>query len=377
VTDSLLRAATARSAGHLETLDVTGCARVTHAALLAVVTANSASLRELHVRGAMPSVSYDSLLAVAEVEALLRAAPGLRACHAEAMISEVPVARALLRAEPPFAALRLELLSLGDYEAEGTFLDMHAVLQLVPDLSACTFLRELELTSVRIGTPAAPDLLVDAALACRLRNLRLIDCDLPAAWAPALARLVRGGALAQLVIDGGEDADLDAPAVMVLANALRACSTLTSLTLRGVGLWRDVGAATALVGALTGHASLQTLGLSQDDLSAADWAVAGAAFGALVAANAPALQELCLPCCNVGNAGLRPLFDALPRNTHLRMLYCWLNDVTNAFARDALLPAVRANGSLRQLFCKPQRAGAADHALAEAEALVARRAAGR
>jgi hypothetical protein len=41
--------------------------------------------------------------------------------------------------------------------------------------------------------------------------------------------------------------------------------------------------------------------------------------------------------------------DALPHNTHLRTLDCRGNDMTELFARDRLLPAVRANTSLRTL----------------------------
>jgi hypothetical protein len=46
--DGLLRAAAARAAGHLETLDVSGCCTNQYGALMEVVRANSASLRELH-----------------------------------------------------------------------------------------------------------------------------------------------------------------------------------------------------------------------------------------------------------------------------------------------------------------------------------------
>jgi hypothetical protein len=76
---------------------------------------------------------------------------------------------------------------------------------------------------------------------------------------------------------------------------------------------------------------------------------AGAALCALVAANAPALHELDVSFCLLGDAGLRPLFDALPANTHLRTLDCRANKLSNVFVRDSLLPAVRANSSLREL----------------------------
>jgi hypothetical protein len=43
------------------------------------------------------------------------------------------------------------------------------------------------------------------------------------------------------------------------------------------------------------------------------------------------------------------LIDALPRNTHLRKLNLEVNGCTEAFMRDRLLPAVRANTSLQHL----------------------------
>jgi hypothetical protein len=183
-----------------------------------------------------------------------------------------------------------------------------------------------------------------------------------------LARLLGGGALAVLEIVDCGDPFVDAAAAVVLANALRACSTLTALALTCVDFWRDPAAATAQLGALTGHASLRTLDLSYNDAyNNADPAAAGAALGTLVAVNAPALTELDVSWCYLGDAGLRPLFDALPANTHLAKLECGGNGVTDAFVYDVLLPAVRANGSLLQL----------ESASTEAEALVAQRAAGR
>jgi hypothetical protein len=89
---------------------------------------------------------------------------------------------------------------------------------------------------------------------------------------------------------------------------------------------------------------------------------------ALLAANAHALQKLDVSYCNIGDAGLRPLFDALPRNTHLRTLYLGENGMSEAFARDVLLPAVRANSSLTMLWT-----GVLHAAAAEAEAIVTRR----
>jgi hypothetical protein len=49
--------------------------------------------------------------------------------------------------------------------------------------------------------------------------------------------------------------------------------------------------------------------------------------------------------------GLGPFLDALPRNTYVRRLDFHAYFITShSFARDRMLPAVRANTSLRSLF---------------------------
>jgi hypothetical protein len=142
---------------------------------------------------------------------------------------------------------------------------------------------------------------------------------------------------------------LDAPAAAALAAALRDNATITSLMLNDVGVFDDAAAGAALVGVLTGHVSVQTLSLTCNHVADADCAAAGALVGALVAADAPALTQLDVSWCNLGDDGLLALFEALPRNTHLRTLNCSQNGMSEPFLRDVLLPAVRANTSLRQL----------------------------
>ncbi len=130
----------------------------------------------------------------------------------------------------------------------------------------------------------------------------------------------------------------------MLGNALRANSTLTAATFDSFDLFRNVAAAAAVLGALTAHPSLRKLDVSWNNAAANAVAAAGAALAALVAANAPTLHELSLRGCYLGDAGLGPLVDALSHNnTHLRRLDCRTNDLSDAFKRNRLLPAVRAN----------------------------------
>jgi hypothetical protein len=243
------------------------------------------------------------------------------------------------------------------------------VVALAADMTSHTHLRRLRLVHASLHTAAALDAVVGAALTRPLTSVALQACYLSPASAPALVRLVGGIALAELEVYGAGRQLLDVPAALAVGNALRANSTLTVVSLSSVGLWRDIFAATALLGALTGHSRLRSLTLASNAVGPANQEEAGAVLGALLAANAPALTELDVSWCDLGDEGLRPLFDALPANTHLRALDCGRNWTSEAFARERLLPAVRANSSLRELKTELH-----SDAAREAEALVQRRA---
>ena len=86
--------------------------------------------------------------------------------------------------------------------------------------------------------------------------------------------------------------------------------------------------------------------------NAADAVTMGAALGALVAADTPALEELQVGGNHLGDGGMRPLCDALPRNTHLHTLEVDKNSMSVAFVRQQLHP-VRANISLLRMWRMP------------------------
>ncbi len=192
---------------------------------------------------------------------------------------------------------------------------------------------------------------VDAALALRLEDLE-VHAEVWPAVVPVLARLLSSHTLTYLriIADEGGDALLDEPAAAMLSAALRANCTLRDLDLYNVRLWDDVSAAVALLRSLTGHASLRNLTCLHSHVGGAvDAAVIGAALGALVAADAAAFEELDLSRCNLADAGLDALCDALPHNTHLRKLDLDGVDMSAAFLAQRLLPALHANDSLREL----------------------------
>ena len=90
-------------------------------------------------------------------------------------------------------------------------------------------------------------------------------------------------------------------------------------------------------------------------------------LAALVAAPS-ALCELDIRYSDLGD-GMRPLFAALAASTTLRRLDCSRNDISAECAREHILPAVRANASMRELSF-----GQGDiQELVEAEAIVAAR----
>jgi hypothetical protein len=194
---------------------------------------------------------------------------------------------------------------------------------------------------------------VDAALARQLTDVAFGVCRLSAACVPALARLLGGRALKTLlVIQGTNELLLLSGAegsAETLAAALRANNTLTVLGFTGSNVWHDAAAAEMLLSALTAHPSVRVLQLGCNSVAAADRARAGASLGALLAANAPALESLNVSKCNLGDEALGPLVDALAANTHLRVLDCRCNAASAAFVLQRLQPALLANTSLRQL----------------------------
>jgi hypothetical protein len=341
-TDALLRGAASKARGGLQKLVVSGRPAITHDALLAVVTANAGALRTL--RGT--SLTRRT---AGEVEALVRAAPQLRAfythvdCH-----YDVRQAYCMLRNRAPFRALHLRSLAVnGRIQAAGEG-SAPLLVALAAGIAAHPSLSQLQLHRAALNTPAALDALVDAGLAASLTGLGLEGCMLSAASAPALARLLSSRALTTLRIGNRNQQLLDAPAAAVLSAALRANNaTLTSLSFSRVNFWHDPDGAATLLDALAGHRTLRSLKLSGNAVRVADQAAVGSALGALIIA---ALTEL-LALDDLGEAGLRPLLAALPSSTRLRTLalHPAAGRVSDAFAAAVLLPAVHANASLRAL----------------------------
>ena len=373
VTDAALRAAAARAHGGLQALNLAGHSfksprfaqaaqqgGLTEEALLEMVAANAETLRELVHTTASVSLPREPRSPL--VESLARAAPRLRVFHAD-VLGSLPDFVPMLRGEPPYAALRVHHAHAFAADDENWFDDdeLHA---FAAAIAGHSWLSSLQLDPFPLNEPARVGALADAALACGLHKLRLCACSLSAASVPALARLLGGTALRELYIDqmnrdeegggfaAGEPRLFDAPGAALFAAALRANRTLESLTVNYAGMWRDADSAAAtavILGALTGHPSLRELDLSVNVCAPSAAHIVGAALGALVAANAPALHKLRFFMCEIPDDGLTPLYDALPANAHLRSLDVEACHMTGALLRSRLLPAVRANTSLTHL----------------------------
>jgi hypothetical protein len=364
--DALLRAAAARAGGQLYALDVGKCS-YSDEALLAVITRNGGTLRELR------DMSYrDGVF----VNALLRAAPQLVSYAANVRSDDFSETRRMLRNEGTYGPLRLHGIEL-TYNGADAQLEAETLVAFAADLATHASLERLWLVYVPF-TRATLDAVVDAALAVQMSEIMLLASPISTLAAPALTRLVTGGTrLHTLVVEPIEQL-LDTPTATALGNALRANSTLKTFELGLTYLWNEPAAAVALLGALTDHPSVEVLNLGDNDVDETSRAAAGTSLAALVAANAPALRKLNVHNSNLGDAGLAELFDALPHNTHLRKLSCMANELTEAFVRDRLLPAVRANTSLRYLvatceYKDEENVGAVGALLRQAEAHVAAR----
>jgi hypothetical protein len=356
ITSALVRGAFKRAAGQLVSLDLRDCYNVRFKGVLYLVK-KSPALRVLRLqRQRKEDGDHTSFhgYGIEELKALLHAAPELQLLHADAQLGwqtcDFDAALQMLRCEGRFTPLRLEhLIANADWTTDDFNATAGGVVELMAAVPNHATLTGMEVWSMPFDEwPAALDAVVTAALASRLTTLVFYESELGPGVAPALVRLLSGTSLTSLRIAYDTDTQqLDEDAAVLLGNALRVNSTLTSLELLKTDLWRVPSAGAALFASLVAHPSLCTF-ICREDYRCEHEALVGIALHALLAANAPALHHI--EAVISGDDGAGPLFDALPRNTHLRSLDFFGFYISHAFARDRLLPAVRANTSLRKLF---------------------------
>jgi hypothetical protein len=341
--------------------------------LLPVLTANAGSLRELHLQNVYADRSMPS--EDPTIKAVVAAAPLLQVLAAKHVVCTWEDAPRMLRAEPPFPTLHIgcslmvnfdsEHIPIGGMERFGPFA------AALSDAAQQSTLLRLCIQCADTAQPALMDALVDAALARRLRELALKLCTPPAA-AP-LARLLDEGSLTALEIGPSQGARtplFDAAGADLVADALRMNTALTKLKLYRTFVGDDLHAAELLLSALVGHPSLCELRFAGEYTTGDDRSALGAALGALIAADAPALHTLDCSENSLADAGLAPIVEALALNRHLRKLEMAHNSMSEAFARERLQPALRANSMLREFKCVNHNSSSAS---SEVEHLVRRR----
>ena len=236
----LLRAAVAKAGGRLRALDITGQPGRDNRILLhvtdplsrlvrEVVAANASTLTELCVRHFWAAEDVRTLL---EEEA-----PLLQLLQASVVATDRQLARALLRNEPPFQALRLQRLYLWTQGSLNGSLDSIAhVVALSSDLRCHASLEKLILYCAALNTGAAMGAVVDACIALGLRKLQLGGCRVTPTTLPELTRLIAGGALRKLKVlnNGATMFDEGHESTRLFVDAVRA-SAMTRLRLKNVG----------------------------------------------------------------------------------------------------------------------------------------------
>ena len=247
LSDAVLEGAAALARGRLRTLKLRNFDvlyedhLVSDEALLRVVSANTRLEELTFVRG------DDEFTRVEQVQALLNVAPALQRLSTNVQTKSIAVARALLRREPPYAAVDLRYLFLGDYVEElPHWLTSDDVIAFAADVAACESLQEMNLSNAILEAPAALEALVDAVLTRGLRSLHLRYCRFtPATALPQLARLLTDGRteLTDLFVSNSEtlfrtpeNQPYALTNVGTLGDALAQASKLTGLELTNVGL---------------------------------------------------------------------------------------------------------------------------------------------
>ena len=353
--DAVLRGAASKALSGLEVLDVSG-ALVTKKAFNDVFRAHARSLRMARlVKGQEPLWLPSDYLVQ-----LLEAAPLLREFHAD-VFCHTNVIQTLL--EGPFGPLRVRSL-------RAHALSNGSGSKTIPAsfLACCARhpLEELHFLCMHLNEARDFEALVEMVVSKQMACLQLRHCCLPRDFASTLQRaLGPDAALRQLRIEScwcGEvdeaqfGRSLDSGTASQLASALAACPRLKHIAIIEHGMWRRGDVMAPLLNALSGHPSLTRLEIFvETPCVIPPHKHAGVALGALVAANAPSLQELVLHSDSEDfESSLEPLFGALRCNTHLRELHMSNMRFSAECVLRTVIPCVSANGSLHKLALHPR-----------------------
>jgi len=353
--EALLRAACVRAKGGLQSVDLSGVDVKCRAGPFvpqwaqALSAANKANLRDL--------VAPHMLARLAHMTLLCRALPLCRVrgsveCN---VVESLPV----LRREPPFTLLTLDKLIVFGGDGEGEL----SVLLLASAISVYKGMEKLHIYDVRLTVGFIVDAVVDAAIAAGIREIFFLGCRLNPPALPALTRLLQSPGFERLKISNNGWTIFEGLALPAFCETLRNSKSLTALELDGVNLWDDLEVLSELFAALEGLPTLQKLKLRRNRtdeaprIAASLWAVderldelqrAVGKYLARLIVRSNSLRSLKLKDNLLGEAGMTPIFQALNGSRTLSELSLH-EGISADFTRDVVLPAVRANTSLRTL----------------------------
>ena len=341
LTWGLARAACARAKGTLHTLNLRGMLADSLAALVELVAENGESLRSL-------LTPYSLVLGAENVERLRQAAP-LCVLNCPVKCSGAEVA----------ALLRCELVCPYYLWVD----DLDTQQQQTDFVAALAKRTGIEVIALMGGNLAGGAMLEDLARAIVFTGAKTTiafgQCGLTPLARPARTLLLRSNVSLGFIIDNhgegegegeGEGVPLfTGPDLPAFCDALRSNTKLNQIMLDNCYLWADPAAAGMVLAALAARSTLFTLTLHHDRVgeTQAQQFTAGTQLTQLITVGW--LNDLLLKQCSLGEVGLAPIFAALSVATRLERLDLTGEEMSSAFARDAVLPAVRANTSLRKL----------------------------
>ena len=321
VTPALVRGAFARAARQLRSLSFIHVSPDLSALLLDLILSDGAELRQ---------ASANVFVRRERIQATFAAAPRLQALniHVSSMCRQLLL---LLRNDSP--VLRIQELRV--HAEDMTSADS---LALAVAMAAHEPLKGISLT----GLQSAPGLnaLLAVAVDRRFSRLTMKNCVLDAETVPLLARLLQRGSLNKLEVACAGFLHAQEASLPLLWAALRTCRTLTHLELELSPPNATGRIVTELLDAAAELPALSLLDFSGSRMQ--DAVVVGRALGALLAADLPSLRTLRVKGCQIGDEGMAALLDGITTNTHLRKLSCRHNNLSHAFKRDRLEPALAA-----------------------------------
>jgi len=249
--------------------------------------------------------------------------------------------------EPLFAPLRILKLLIRAHRED------FDVAALAAAAAAHPSLKKLTISSLPLAEVAAVRLLMDMAVS-KLTTLLLRTCDVLPDALPELARLLGSPSLKHLQVSGLPEFERQlfvGLGVSGFCTSLRA-SGLVSLDVSYSRLFDSLTDGLALLSACTGHPTLRSVGLCGNTVVAVPEApvAVGDALASLVAAGS--ILTLNVAICQLGEAGLRPLFFAVAGCVQLQKLECSFNAVDAAALAGygaLVLAAAQQNSSLVEL----------------------------